>query len=263
MKKMTKKEIFESFEYEIEEFKLDRSDKILLRTYFSEFLDNLYENKHITQYQLENLCMPEHFILEAIGKERSLRGNISINSLIIELTRKCNLRCDHCCRGNAQKKSIEIKTIVKLFGFLSQISTLTISGGEPGTDEKTFLEISKYFLEHGDDIENYFLVLNGAKRYSKKFTDRCKQIQCHNQNFGEESIGGITFSFDQYHTRVMSINQLINREINYKKIGNRKHTDANAYSGKNGLIQMGRCTFGNRILEPDVIEIDNYDNQEY
>ena len=32
---------------------------------------------------------------------------LNIDSLIIEVTRKCNMQCEHCLRGAAQRKTID------------------------------------------------------------------------------------------------------------------------------------------------------------
>ena len=38
-----------------------------------------------------------------------------ICNLIIEITRRCNLQCDHCLRGNAESIDLDITTIDTLF----------------------------------------------------------------------------------------------------------------------------------------------------
>ena len=54
-------------------------------------------------------------------------------SLIIEVTRKCNLCCEHCLRGEAQNKVFNpewLDTFIKNNN-ITHVSTITFTGGEP------------------------------------------------------------------------------------------------------------------------------------
>ena len=43
-----------------------------------------------------------------------MKIDISVNSLVIEVTRRCNMRCNHCIRGDAQNCDISIESIKKI-----------------------------------------------------------------------------------------------------------------------------------------------------
>lgn len=51
--------------------------------------------------------------------------------LAIEITRKCNLRCAHCMREEAENVSVSMDLVSKLFDELIIADMLVISGGEP------------------------------------------------------------------------------------------------------------------------------------
>lgn len=88
---------------------------------------------------------------------------MNIDTLIIEVTRKCNFTCGHCLRGPAQNKSISFEVADKLLSQISSIGTLTFSGGEPSLN----VPFMRYFLdkarEKGVDIGNFYLATNGGK----------------------------------------------------------------------------------------------------
>ena len=95
--------------------------------------------------------------------------NKIITNFNIELTRKCNLKCDFCHRGKAQKlditKEIIEKTLEELKGIF--IQSIQFSGGEftlvPDLYEYTVNEIIKKNIM----ISNVGIFTNGVIRNGK------------------------------------------------------------------------------------------------
>ena len=57
---------------------------------------------------------------------------IIVNRLSIEVTRKCNLRCDHCLRGEPQAIDIDPLTVHKITSQIHSVTNdVTLTGGEP------------------------------------------------------------------------------------------------------------------------------------
>ena len=54
-----------------------------------------------------------------------------ISNLILEVTRKCNIKCMHCLRGDAQRVTMSVPVLHGVLQHLESICTLTITGGEP------------------------------------------------------------------------------------------------------------------------------------
>lgn len=50
---------------------------------------------------------------------------------LIEVTRKCNLKCRHCLRGEAENITITKEMIDNYFDNIDGILTLNFTGGEP------------------------------------------------------------------------------------------------------------------------------------
>lgn len=62
--------------------------------------------------------------------------DIRIDSLILEVTRRCNMCCPHCLRGDAENMDADIDLIPQIFEGITEVGTLTFSGGEPSLNTK-------------------------------------------------------------------------------------------------------------------------------
>ena len=56
---------------------------------------------------------------------------LTFDGLCIEVTRRCNMLCPHCFRGEQQNIDIDNSYIDELFRKTDIIHSLTITGGEP------------------------------------------------------------------------------------------------------------------------------------
>lgn len=54
-----------------------------------------------------------------------------LEKLMIEITRNCNLICEHCCRGEKEIINMSIETMDNLFKDIEFVDELLLSGGEP------------------------------------------------------------------------------------------------------------------------------------
>lgn len=56
---------------------------------------------------------------------------IYCENLVLEVGRKCNLRCEHCLRGEAEELTMPIETAKAILDGISAIGFITFTGGEP------------------------------------------------------------------------------------------------------------------------------------
>lgn len=68
---------------------------------------------------------------------------ISWNGIEIEVTRRCQLKCAHCIRGDAQNIDISNETIDILLDNTAMFGEVLFTGGEPTLN----IEGMRYFLE--------------------------------------------------------------------------------------------------------------------
>ena len=87
---------------------------------------------------------------------------ILLDSLMIELTRKCNLHCAHCYRGNQQDKDINLSALDNLFDQVMYIGDLCLFGGEPLLNLSTIQYIFNKLVENNICIERIAITTNGT-----------------------------------------------------------------------------------------------------
>lgn len=86
-----------------------------------------------------------------------------IESLIIEVTRRCNMNCAHCLRGDAQSADLNIEVVNELLKHIESVTFLTITGGEPTLNINGILDILESFKSHHVDVYNLCIITNGKE----------------------------------------------------------------------------------------------------
>lgn len=121
------------------------------------------------------------------------KKRISVDMLGIEVTRKCNLKCKHCCRGEAQNLDIELCYIDQIFNFVGYVKTLIVTGGEPAMNIAAVEHINDVIRQKGVYVESISMVTNGMY----KFDELCRvtRLLCD----ASHGIWAISVSTDKYH----------------------------------------------------------------
>lgn len=120
---------------------------------------------------------------------------MNIKILSIEVTRKCNLRCNHCLRGDMQNVDIPFTFIDKLLDQISSIGHLTFTGGEPTLNVPAI----KYFIEQAIKKNipiNTFAIITNGIRIREDFIEVCKILY---ENAKNPWKGKVAISNDIYH----------------------------------------------------------------
>lgn len=135
--------------------------------------------------------------------------NISIDNLILEVTRKCNMECDHCLRGKAQNINMSKKIIDKALEQINRISMISFSGGEPSLNTEAINYFAKKVIKEKYDLDTFWLATN-AKEYKPELVLTLLDLYdyCF-ERAGELEAGGLAISQDMFHDEVSSSN--INR----------------------------------------------------
>lgn len=123
---------------------------------------------------------------------------ISVDNLIIETTRRCNMRCKHCLRGEAQKKDIDLFIIDQALYQIDQIGSLTFSGGEPSMNVPAIIHTLEKARELKVGIGSFYIATNG-KKISEEFVLACLRLYAYAE---EKESCQVSFSNDQYHAGV-------------------------------------------------------------
>jgi MoaA/NifB/PqqE/SkfB family radical SAM enzyme len=120
-----------------------------------------------------------------------------VSELIFEITRRCNLACQHCLRGEPQNKDIDNQTINKALEGISGIGIITFTGGEPTLAVDRIQYIYKQIKKRNISLNGFYVVTNGKIASKELMSVLIDLYSC--TDYPEDEIGGLTISKDQYH----------------------------------------------------------------
>lgn len=182
-----------------------------------------------------------------------------VDNLILEITRKCNLKCDHCLRGNAQNKSMSQAVMQQLFSHVTSCNSLTIGGGEPSLAIEQLRELYQILCWQNVDVGSVFSVTNGKRirmdllRQFKRIYDLCTDNDASgfcisNDHFHQEARG---FHRHVYDYEDMWYHQPENTcDFNFFEIPIREHTKTDTYQSGHGILARGRAKDWGERTEP-------------
>jgi len=85
---------------------------------------------------------------------------VIFEDLIIEVTRRCNLRCDHCLRGEQEDIDIADVYYDTVFAKIDYIETLTLTGGEPSLVPYRIRRILNSLIHNKVEIGSFYIATN-------------------------------------------------------------------------------------------------------
>ncbi len=123
---------------------------------------------------------------------------LELDSLVIEVTRRCFLKCDHCLRGNAQLLSLPIHHADTLFEKVGYVSSLTFTGGEPALVPGLLQQIRHSVEKHNTEIGNFYIATSTAapENTFKNFVIECLEwhLLCNDNDTSQ-----VNWSNDSFH----------------------------------------------------------------
>ena len=136
-------------------------------------------------------------------------SKLTINSLTIELTRRCNTVCKHCVRGVAQNIDIDDEYIDSMLKQTDIINYLQFTGGEPTLCVKKMRYIFKKLIEYRIPVFNFQIITNGyiynddivgVIRDYGKLVIMCREIACKKDTLPHYMNCLFLISTDEYHS---------------------------------------------------------------
>ena len=76
-----------------------------------------------------------------------MMGKITLDALAIELTRRCNMACGHCLRGDAQSIDLDRRHIDALLDQTQMVGKLVLTGGEPTLAAETIEYVAEGMID--------------------------------------------------------------------------------------------------------------------
>lgn len=124
-------------------------------------------------------------------------NKIKLSCLSLELTRRCNMKCAHCFKGDAQNMDISNEYIDKLFGMIGEIYTLHITGGEPSLNLEGMKHLGNVIRKNKIIIHRLNVTCNGRTDTTIRFLDMLDEL---NKLVLNPKDTRITVSCDPYHS---------------------------------------------------------------
>jgi hypothetical protein len=162
--------------------------------------------------------------------------DLNISDAIIEVTRKCNMNCEHCLRGDAQRKIIKDEYIYKFMQLIDNIGNLTITGGEPTLAMDSLEKIRECAVYGRADIGNVYMVTNGKSIHVNELADWFHRMY---QACTENELSAIAFSFDSFHVNILNWKQMEKQKRNYHRLAEVLEEEYGLYEneGSGSIVQ--------------------------
>lgn len=87
---------------------------------------------------------------------------LNVKTLLLELTRECNLECKHCFRGDSQNVYMDLNIIDYIFKNVCRINEFLLTGGEPFLAVDQLKRISDNIAKENINVGNLIIVTNGT-----------------------------------------------------------------------------------------------------
>lgn len=126
--------------------------------------------------------------------------SVCVYNLVLEITRKCNMKCHHCLRGNAQNLTMSQEVIDAVFSKIDRVSSLTLTGGEPSLAVPVMNKIVEAIKNYRTEVDSFFVVTNG-KIASRSMMHALVDLYTLIDN-SEPEMTGLVVSGDPYHEKV-------------------------------------------------------------
>lgn len=134
---------------------------------------------------------------------------LTFDHLGIEITRRCNMTCGHCEKGEAENVDLSCESVDQLLAQTEMICTLDFLGGEPTLNVDIMEYILEQLYERGIPLFQFGMVTNGLicndriinvlKGYSE-LIQTCRETCCKQAELAELwDYTKIGVSFDSYH----------------------------------------------------------------
>jgi len=184
--------------------------------------------------------------------------SIRIPHLAIEITRRCNIKCSHCLRGESENKDIPLEWIDVLLSQVKSINLLCFTGGEPTLNIPAIQYTIQKIKENCISVDRFYIATNGMN-ITREFVNYCLTLKslCEYENKCSVQI-----SNDYYHSKEGDYNDLLLKELSiYSKREYRDRAKLDNWE----LHKEGRSTANHpkaykKIYSPEIQSIDDLDD---
>jgi hypothetical protein len=116
---------------------------------------------------------------------------MNLSELVLEITRRCNIKCKHCLRGAPQR-------IDKALEGVDMISAVTFTGGEPSLVVNKIRYFTKAIKDRGIELGGFYVITNG-KKASLELVHALLDLYAYVHPMERDEMCSLIVSRDQYH----------------------------------------------------------------
>ena len=162
-----------------------------------------------------------------------MKQSIAVQDLFLEVTRRCNMTCEHCLRGQAQNVDMTTDMVDKIIDMCDSISHITFTGGEPTLNLAVIAYTFDKCMEKWGYVPPFFIATNGKEHQLELIPVLAKAYA--NCDESEREYCAVSLSVDIFHDTV---------DMNYLKAlsfysSSKEHNPSD--STESWLINMGRA----------------------
>lgn len=100
--------------------------------------------------------------------------SVYIRNFSIEVTRRCNMACSHCMRGNAMTLDISHAYIRNMLSRVRAVHNINITGGKPSLNVKAMRYLLSHLKHREIHVDRFYIVTNGSlSSISHEFIETC------------------------------------------------------------------------------------------
>lgn len=137
--------------------------------------------------------------------------------LSFEVTRRCNLCCEHCMRGDSQCLDMDLSYVDKVLDDIVQLHYINFTGGEPSLNNACIKAIIDKIIQRNIEVYGFDVVTNGVD--SDKISELIEILDnfkpyCYGRH---KSTSRLAISKDDFHKSVTLPSTDTSFDICYKK----------------------------------------------
>ena len=167
-------------------------------------------------------------------------NKLYLKNLSVEITRRCNMTCGHCLRGDSEQTDIRQKDIYNVLKNVKYIQHFNITGGEPSLNPAAMRYILELLKRFGIGVYSFYIVTNGSRSaLSQEFIDVCAALYDYQEEKTEDNnCHMLEMSDDRFHDPAA-------QEQVSAKLGKYPFFGLRGQSENIFLLKEGRCEAGN------------------
>lgn len=180
--------------------------------------------------------------------------------LCLELTRRCNMKCCHCLRGEPQNIDMTKEIINRVFEKpLTDVDCIIFTGGEPSLVYPLIDYIREKIQKNNIFCSSFYMATNGKENalptsveLLKLYADICDINGYDPVTISLEDFSTVTISFDDYHEKISTHNENIYKSLRFY------HKDKDSRDAKypGNVIRTGRAINLEKAILRDPVPVD-------